>query len=366
MAFFQTDNIKIAGITGAVPKKVQTGNDFLDRFNNDIVDKFQMNTGVNKIHTTATEQTASDLGYEAANHLLKSLGIVPKQIGLLLFTSLSFDYKRPSTAMIIHKRLHLSKECACMDIGQGCAGFVYGHQVMNALLSTMKNGTYGLLIVSESPSKLTNPNDHTSMLLGDGGSAILYQSISPTKNILDAALLRADGERYQTIIVPAGGFRVPDAANEEILCSDANIRTPYNIYMNGMDVFTFSIREVPDAIHTYFEKTESSVENYDLFALHQANGKIIDTIRKRTHMPVEKTPKTIHKYGNTSGSTIPLLLCDTYGDSENTEPQRILAVGFGVGLAWGVTSFLLSPDKVFPVIETDDYFQEGQIDIRNL
>ena len=130
--------------------------------------------------------------------------------------------------------------------------------------------------------------------------------------------------------------------------------------MQGTSVFTFTISDVPKAIKDYMQITKTTVEDYDAFAFHQANLLILKQIAKKIKIPMEKMPITLSSYGNTSGASPLLTLCDTYGNSEGKD-VKIMMIGFGVGISWGVTSFKINTSDIFSIIEDDYIFDEGII-----
>ena len=125
MANFKFDHIRIAGIASAVPTKVVKSTYFNDIFGKENVNKFIEMTGVKEHREAFEHQTASDFGYAAAEKLLIEKNINKESIGFLLFGSLSGDYRRPSTAAVLHKRLGLPQHCGAFDVGLGCSAFVY-------------------------------------------------------------------------------------------------------------------------------------------------------------------------------------------------------------------------------------------------
>lgn len=357
MAFFQYDNIGIAGVASAVPTQRVEIDSFIERFGQDAVEKFSKMTGVKEFRKTFEHQTASDLGYVAAERLLKHKGINREEIGALVFIAHSVDYRRPATACVLHKRLGLSKDCAAFDIGLGCSATVYGLQVLASMMAN-SDITKALLITGETLTKMVNPEDKSvAMLFGDGGSAVLLEKRenSPMK-----VLLRSDGNGYNAIIAPAGGYRNMNAVREDVQWPDGNIRNLYNTYMNGTDVFSFTISEVPAAIRDFIEKTGEDPEQYDCFAFHQANQYISKQLAKKFKIPMEKMPLCIDRYGNTSAPAATIALCDRYGDVSG-ETIKTMFCCFGVGLSWGVASATINTDDILPVAETDEVFQEGII-----
>lgn len=358
MPYFQFKNIKISGIASAVPTKIVTVESFKPIFGDDAVNSFTKMTGISEYRKTIDEQTASDLGFAAAKHLIKNLKIDVSKIGALIFVSHSPDYRRPGTAFVLHKRLSLGKECIAYDISLGCSAFVIGMQDVCSLMSSSDINS-AILICAETITKIVYPEDKSvSMLFGDGGSAVYLTKDNKAESIF--GLSRSDGQGYKSVIAPAGGFRNMYASTEPMLWPDGNMRTLYNTNMNGTDVFGFAISEVPLAINDFLNYTKTNIDDYDAVILHQANQFINKKIAKKIGCNFDKMPLSLRNFGNTSAPAIPLTICDTYKNSEIMN-LKILTCGFGVGLSWGVLSFNLDTSVVFPVIETDEYFQEGII-----
>lgn len=361
MPFFEYNGIKITGIMSAVPRQKVLVDTFKEKFGEDYVEKYKQSTGVYEYRKSKKGQTASDLGFVAAEKLLNEKQIDRTQIGALVFASLSPDYKRPSTACVLHKRLQLEKNCAAFDLGLGCSAFVYGIQVMCSMMSN-SDIRKGLLIVGETMSKLSGQEDRSSvMLFGDGGSAILFEKTTDDEKI--NVMLNTDGKGYQSIIVPGCGFRNPDPDREPLLWDDGNKRTLCNVYMNGIDVFSFAVTEVVDSIFSFMEKTKTTTADYDAFLMHQANKAIHKQIAKRLKIPMENMPLSLDRYGNTSAAAIPLTLSDCYGKKEENEIINVLMCGFGVGLSWGVAKLKIDLADVYEVLETDEIFHEGIINL---
>ena len=357
MPYFHYNNIKLAGIASAVPTQKVSINQFVEEFGQDIVDRFSKMTGVKEFRKTLPHQTASDLGFAAAENIIDRLNIDRNEIGALVFIAHSVDYRRPATACVLHKRLKLSKECAAFDIGLGCSAIVYGLETVASMMNC-SNIQKALLITGETLTKMVNPKDKSvAMLFGDGGSAILLEK--EDNHPLDI-LLRTDGNGYKSIIAPAGGFRNMDAPKEELVWPDGNIRTLYNTYMNGTDVFSFTISDVPEAIKDFLRCTEKEIEDFDCFAFHQANQYIHKQLAKKLHIPIEKMPLCIDRFGNTSAPAVTIALCDEFGN-QNGKTINTMFCCFGVGLSWGVASAHIKTDVIFPIIETDELFSEGII-----
>lgn len=359
MTFFKFDNIKITGIASAVPTKIVKTADYVQKFGEEAVQKFVEMTGVKEHRVSLEHQTASDLGYVAAEKLLNEKNIDRESIGILIFGAHSTDYRRPATACVLHKRLMLSNNCAAFDISLGCSAFVYCAQVAASMLACSES-TRALVIVGETMTKIVYPEDKSSaMLFGDGGAAILFER-TKENNILTGELC-SDGNGYRAIIAPAGGFRNFSDTTAPFIWKDGNPRTLYNTYMNGTDVFSFTLTKVPKTIKKFLEKTGQDVNSFDCLAFHQANQFIQQQLAKKLKVDILKMPICLDRYGNTSAPAIPLLLSDVYGNDNVPNDLHLLMCGFGVGLSWGVMSATIKSIDILPIIETSDYFEEGII-----
>lgn len=357
MSFFRCKNIGVAGVSCAVPRNRVDVSDFIPVFGEDVTKKFTAGTGIKSMYKALPEQTAGDLAYSAAENLFANMDIQREDIGMLIFVTQSPDYRRPSTACVLQKRLNLPIDCATLEINLGCSGFIYGLQTTMAMMS-QTDCKYALLLLGETASKLVDPMDKSIvMMYGDAGAAILLEH---KKNNEVYTLLKSDGSRFKSIILPAGGFRDMYPSRKRFICSDGIERSLYDIFMDGTAVFSFSITEVPIALKEYIERTETAVADYDTFLFHQANQFIINQIIRKMKIPKEKVPISLDRYGNSGGVSIPLTICDAYGEKSNKRFDALIC-GFGIGLSWGVSNMVIEADKVFPIIETDENYVEGKI-----
>ena len=359
MAFFAFNSIKIAGVAAAVPTKVVKVESFADRFGKDYVEKFKESTGIHQFHQSAEHQTASDFCFVAAEKILKEKEVPRESIGALVFVAHSTDYRRPATACVLHKRLGLSKDCVAFDISLGCSAFVYGMNVICSLMES-SNINKALLLVGETLTKMVNEQDKSvRMLFGDGGSAVLFEKTETSSEI--RGLLKSDGSGFKAIIAPGGGYRNMNAPKDDFVWPDGNVRSLYNTIMQGEDVFSFTITAVPRTIKEFLSMTETTVDTYDCLAFHQANQFISQMLCKKLKASPEKMPLCLDRYGNPSAPAIPLVMCDHYGNNTEDKELKFLMCGFGVGLSWGVCSATVNVKDIYPIIETDEIFEEGII-----
>lgn len=366
MAGFVIENVAIKGISCAVPKNRIETKSFYDKFTKEYVDSFMETTGVRESHRSEEAQTASDLCFVAADNLIREKGIDRAEIGLLVFVTQTPDYRLPATACVLHKRLGLEKSCLAFDVNLGCSGFVYGVSIVGSMMNSMGIDC-AMLLNGDTCTKTNSPEDKSEyMLFGDAGTATLL--VRDGSSMIDGELL-TDGEGFKAIIMPSGAYRNRHGSHERTMWGDGNIRSDYDGYINGTDVFSFTISQVPKMINRMMRENESTPENYDALVLHQANQMIHKQIARKTKFPMEKIPVSIDRYGNTSSASIPLTLCDAYGMSESDDLNRakgdnklhLLMCGYGIGLSWGVIDTFISPDDILPIVETSDYYTEGGV-----
>lgn len=360
MAFFEFKNIKVAGVACAVPKNEIKTESYKPIFGDEEVEKFMAMTGVKASHRTLEHQTCSDLGYRAARELLAHKGVKPEEIGTLLFSSHSPDYRRPSTAFVLQHRLGVPEEAVCYDISLGCSSLVVGMQTMASIMST-SDMRYGLLFVGDTAGKSVNPHDRSSaMLFGEAGAVMLLEK---TQNDADQikALVRSDGSGFKYMIIPGGGYRNLHASEEVVMCADGNERSLMNSFIQGTSVFTFTIFDVPRLIKDFWKQTATGPDDYDCFAFHQANLYILKQIAKKTKIPFDRMPITLDRYGNTSGASAIVSLCDVYGAGNDNKTIKVMACGFGIGISLGATSFEINTDDILPIMEDDEIYTEGLI-----
>jgi|SRR5690554_746456 len=364
MAVFTFNNIKIGGIAAAVPSNVEKTTKYNKMFGEDKVKTFMAQTGIYETRRASEHQTSSDLGYVAAKKILDERGIIPSEIGAIVFASHSPDYRRPATAFILQKRLGVPIDAAVFDISLGCSSLIYGVQVLGGMMQS-SNIKKALLITGDTASKSVSPTDRSSlMLFGEAGAAILLEKTEDDLHPI-TSILKSDGNGYRYMIVPGGGYRNLNPTNEIFDCKDGNKRSLYNSFIQGTAVFTFTIFDVPQIIKEFLTLTNTTVDDYDCFAFHQANLYILKQIAKKVKIPLEKMPLSLHKYGNTSGASPLISMIEEYANKDEKKIVNTLFCGFGIGVSLGVFSAQVNTKYIYPIIEDDSIFEEGVINSPN-
>ena len=298
--------------------------------------KILRKTGISS-RPIAGDMLVSDMAVKAAEGLFEENGIDRSTVDFLLLCTQSPDYYLPSTACIVQDRLGLPTTSGALDFNLGCSGFVYGLSLAKGLLSGGIAQNV-LLITSETYTKHIHPMDRsTRTIFGDGAAAVLI-SREDLPNIGNF-VLGTDGSGYKNLIVPSGGMAIPrsEETAKEQTDESGNIRSKDNLYMNGPEIFSFTLRTVPDMIHQVLERNGLKQENVDHFVFHQANRFILESLRDKLSIPEEKFVIDVEETGNTVSPTIPIAIKRAMEKGRIKKGDKILIAGFGVGYSWGAT-----------------------------
>lgn len=292
-------------------------------------------TGIAERHVAEEHECASDLAFAAVERLLRDLAVSPDTIDFLINCSQTTDYILPTTACILQHRLGLDSRCMAFDLNQGCSGYIYSLGVAHSLISTGM-GKRGLVLTADTYSKYIHPKDRSvRTLFGDGATATLLE-LSP-KNCLEHFVYGTDGSGARNLIIPAGGSRqrTSPKTKEESADGEGNVRSLENLVMNGPEIFAFSLRRVPEVVASVLAKAQLSCDQIEWYAFHQANRFMLEHLRKKIGIKQEKMLEFLKGTGNTTSSTIPLMLEDAVKSRKIMKGDRILLAGFGVGYSWG-------------------------------
>lgn len=334
MALLYFDSCCIKGIAASVPKNVVDNSNFSTNLSDKDREKIIEKTGIQQRRFVKSSQSSTDLAFDAAEKLFESLKIDPNSIDMLLFLSQTPDYHIPTSSAILQHRLNLPTSTAAFDINQGCSGYIYGLSTAFAYAS-QKGINRVLLLVSETLSKTLSPNDrNTSLLFGDGATATLVEKSKKTNPAWFS--LNTDGGGENAIKIPYGGYRNPVCADSFEMETDdeGNQRNKTHLQMNGVEVFNFTVREVTSDINRLLTFASKSNDDIDYMVFHQSNKYMIDFFLKKLKFPVEKSPVSIHKFGNTSGVSIPLTIVSELKNKLSTSQSNLLLCGYGSGLSW--------------------------------
>lgn len=330
---------KISHISYSLPEAILTNEALAAEYDDWDVKKIFLKTGISERHIAAADECASDLGIAAAKKLFQEATLDPAAIDFLLFCTETPDYFLPASSCIMQDRLGLRTDCGALDFNLGCSGFVYGLAIAKGMIENNLAENV-LLITADTYSKLIHPQDRSvRTLFGDGAAATLIVKTNESREFIGPFVFGTDGQGSQKLIVPAGGFRL--RSNEETsraqIDAAGNMRALENLFMDGPEIFNFSLKEVPKAVTRLLAKVDLTIGDIDYYVFHQANRFMLEHLRKKLKIPAEKFCINMESYGNTVSATIPMALALAQSRGEIATGNLIMLVGFGVGYSWAAT-----------------------------
>lgn len=295
---------------------------------------------------------SSDLAVAAIEHLLAQGRILKEEIGGLILVTQSPDYLMPGTATVVHGRLGLHHDVFCLDVNQGCAGFLIGAMLGFMLLDQPAIGKVLLVNVDVLSRKVSARDRNSYPLIGDAASVAVLERREGMRDV--EVRMKMDGSRREALMIPAGGMRLPSDAStaEQIEDAEGNFRALDNLKMDGSAVFNFVMSEVPELIGGLLAETDTQVEDIDAFLCHQPNRFMLQKLADKLKVPHDKMPSNIvEHFGNSSGVTIPMAAVFNLKDRLSSERLHVCLAGFGVGLTWGAMLMDLGPLDFCEMIE---------------
>ena len=350
MARWKIKNVGMKGVAMAVPKNVVKTSDF-DFFSQEEAEVFDNAVGIKSRHIAPDSMCASDMCQAAAEKLIEELGWERDSIDVLLFESVTGDYRTTPTSCILQDRLALSENCFCMDIPMGCCGCMYAITVAGNLLTT-GNVRRALLLIGDTALRMGSMKDKSRVpLFGDCGTAVALEYDETANDIV--VDFHTYGKGYEALMTPHGGFRHPanPTSFEYEDFGNGIVRAPIHTLINGMNVFSFAISRPPKSIESFLAdyNIDRNVD-IDYFLIHQANKMIVDRIVKKLKFPQEKVPYNLEEFGNLGGASIPSLMVSRIREQLMKKEVTLLMSSFGLGLSWGTmwvkTRLMVIPEVI--------------------
>jgi 3-oxoacyl-[acyl-carrier-protein] synthase-3 len=331
---FKTSHVSIKALAVCVPKDVQSTFDY-SQLKPEEQELFYKTVGIKERRVAGDTITCSDMCEKAANYFFENNIALRDNIDLVVFVSQSPDYFLPSTAVILQDKLKLKKTTLAFDVTLGCSGYIYGLSIISNFL---QSGQFkqALLLCGDKSTISTHVEDKSSYpLFGDAGTATLLEYDAQAEDMLFA--LNSDGSGKNAIIIEHGHSRHPYSPESDVITEiEPGVkRAKKHLALNGQDIFTFALKEVPQNINSVLNFAGKTVNDIDYFVMHQANKLINETVRKKLGIDKEKYPYSIELFGNTSSASVPLTMCFALKDKLVKESLNLLLCGFGVGLSWG-------------------------------
>jgi 3-oxoacyl-[acyl-carrier-protein] synthase III len=316
---------RIIGLGSYLPKRVLT-NQELEQMVETSDEWIVSRTGMHERRLAADDEFPSDMGAQAALQALKACNVNPEGIDMILTASMSPDYLSPSTANLIQAKIKAEK-AASMDVQAACSGFLYSLSIAKAYI---ESGIYRqiLVVAAEKMSSFIDYTDRTTCVLFGDGAAAAVVAAQGKGLCINTICLGSDGQLANLVMIPAGGSRHP--------ASSATIEQRQHFFkMSGNEVFKHAVRRMSGSARECLAKAGLKETDISWLVPHQANKRIIDAIAKNFDIPKDRVYRTLHKYGNTSASSIGIALHELMQEHEFRDGEHLLLTAFGGGLTWG-------------------------------
>lgn len=320
--------VKLLAMGSYLPEKIMTNDDFA-KFLDTNDEWIRTRTGITQRHMAGWEPVWY-MGKKAAEKAIEKAGISPKDIGLVIVSTVTSDFVTPSIASLLQYELGI-ENAAAFDLNAACSGFVFSLDTARRFLETDDNMKYALVISTEAISRICDFEDRGSCILfGDGAAAAVIEK----NDSLYSSFLNSDGsgarKLYARNCTPA-----PIVKQKTDFEDGFEKQAVHSLYQDGREVYKFAVKALPAAFNAAAEKIGITSEEIDWFVPHQANVRIIETAAKNLGASMDKFIVTLDHHGNTSSASIPLALDEAIEKGIVKRGQKLALVGFGAGLSYG-------------------------------
>lgn len=317
--------IKIAGISFKVPDKVIT-NEELAKIVDTSDEWIKTRTGIEKRHVLSGNESAVQMGIEAAKNAIKKSGINVENIDYIIAAASLGTHIYPSTACEIQCAIG-ADNAACFDITAACSGLIYSMNIARSLIKSGEAKTI-LLVATEALSRCLDWTDRsTCVLFGDGAGAMVLTVSDDDQDDLIAIDLKAEGKLGHYIQMPVPGKNCP--------LSEPNEEGKLYIKMEGREVYKYVVTKLPLYVEQCVNKSGLKMEEIDYLVPHQANMRIIEALEKRLNFNPDNVISNIKEYANTSAASIPIALTEAINQGKMKLPCTAVLTGFGAGMTVG-------------------------------
>jgi 3-oxoacyl-[acyl-carrier-protein] synthase III len=286
-------------------------------------------TGIRERRVAAAHETTASMGAVASLRAIRTAGIDPDDIDLILLATLTPDYWMPSTAALVKEAIG-NKRAAAMDVAAACSGFVYAFATAQAYIAAGL-ARHVLVIGAELLTRFLDYTDRsTCILFGDGAGAVVVSASDEPGGALGMELTTAPEGAYM-IWLPAGGAKSPPSA-------ETIARGEHFIRMEGKETYRFATKTMATTALESIRKAGLGPSDIDLFIPHQANIRIVEAVAKGLDLPMDKMYVNLDRYGNTSAASVPIALAEAVNEGRVKVGDRIVMVAFGAGFTSGAVT----------------------------
>ena len=292
-------------------------------------------TGIRERRVAAAHETTASMAAVASLRAIRTAGIEPDDIDLILLATLTPDYWMPSTAALVKEAIGNTK-AAAMDVAAACSGFVYAYSTAHAYI-TAGLAKHVLVIGAELLTRFLDYTDrNTCILFGDGAGAVVLSASDEPGGGLGMELTTEPQGAYM-IWLPAGGAKAPPSA-------ETVARGEHYVRMEGRETYRFATRTLATTALAAIGKAGLQPSDIDLFIPHQANIRIIDAVAKGLDLPMDKMFVNLDRYGNTSAASVPIALAEAANSGRIKTGDAVVIVAFGAGFTSGAVAIRWTAD----------------------
>lgn len=346
---------KISGILSMLPSKESSFEDTIEEDSLSRVRRLKRVMGFDKRRRADKDACVSDYFKYGIRCILDHKLITKEEIGAIIVVTLCQDFPMPTVSCILHGEFEFDQDVICVDIPQGCSGYLVGLVEAFSVLNHLGNKKV-LLCTGDILNRLSD-NEKKSTEPSFGGDALTISVIENDDSFGKAYFnYYTDGSRSDYLIMPAGAFAHPVYSMKDTYVKMDGIGEGYGlgIWMDGSAVFNFIVTEVPPMIEEILEYSNSTKEDIDYWLFHQPNRYILQKVAQRLNVSSQKMPmNVVEKYGNSNSSTIPVVICDNVAQIMKKERKKCCLSGFGSGVTWSSAVLELGEMDFCELIDVD-------------
>ncbi len=329
--------VRSALITGwgrYAPSQVLTNAD-LERMVDTSDEWITSRTGIRERRVAAAHETTASMGAVAGLRAIRTAGLDPDDIDLILLATLTPDSWMPSTAALVKEAIGNTR-AAAMDVAAACSGFVYAYATAHAYI-TSGLSKHALVIGAELLTRFLDYTDRsTCILFGDGAGAVVLSASDKPGGGLGIEMTTEPQGAYM-IWLPAGGAKSPPSP-------ETIARGEHYIRMEGKETYRFATRTLASTAIESVRKAGLDPSDIDLFIPHQANIRIIEAVAKGLNLPMSKFFVNLDKYGNTSAASVPIALAEAVNEGRVKVGDHVVIVAFGADFTSGAVAIEWTAD----------------------
>jgi 3-oxoacyl-[acyl-carrier-protein] synthase-3 len=301
---------RILGLGAYRPRRRVT-NDELAQVMDTNDEWIQSRVGIAERRWASEDETLVEMAVAAGGKAIAASGLAPDELDLVIVASASLRAPIPGIGPQVAHRLGVPRP-GSFDLNAGCAGFCYALGVANDSIRAGSSRN-ALVVGVERLTDVTNLEDRTTaVIFADGaGAAVIGASDEPG---IGPVVWGSDGDQFNAIEIAAGSSTMT---------------------MAGQAVYRWATTKLTETLEQAMEEAGVGPKDIDVFAPHQANLRIVESMTKRLGFPESTViARDIVQSGNTSAASVPLALTALMESGEAKSGDLALVLGYGAGLTF--------------------------------